>query len=160
MPRLPASHARIGQGTARKSPVHGAGAWLPPHLRQPLTHPSDLVCFARKGLHQLGRPRGRMSLQLAPLGPVVGLVVMIHVAQQHVIRRPVDDQPQIPAGPHRPEVLVFGLVQPMKTHPQIRRIQLQIKGRRLHQLLLVTRQPCQTVGKRVGNAEFHQQTAH
>jgi hypothetical protein len=68
----------------------------------------------------------------------------------------VNDQPDIAADPDRPEVFVLGLVELVELHAGIGRVHLQVKGRGLHGLLLVTGQSGEAVGKRVGDAEFHQ----
>jgi hypothetical protein len=39
-----------------------------------------------------------MGFDLAPLGPVVGRVVMGHVAEHHAALEPVEDQPDVTAG--------------------------------------------------------------
>ena len=56
-----------------------------------------------------------MRLELASLGPVVSLVVMVHVAKQKAPLRLMDDEPDIGAHPHRPEVLVPRLVELVET---------------------------------------------
>ena len=107
-------------------------------------------------LDQLRRAGLGMRLQLAPLGPVVGLVVMIDVAEQQAASRLVDDQPDVAADPHRPEVLVLRLVELVEAHAGIGRVELQVEGRRLDGLLLVAGQAGEAVGEGVGDAEFHQ----
>lgn len=70
-------------------------------------------------------------------------------------RRFVNDQSDIGTHAHRPEVLVARLVELVELHSRIGRAHLQIKRRRLDGLLLVTGQPGEAVGERIGDAEFH-----
>ena len=106
-------------------------------------------------LDQLRGARLRMRLQLAPFRPVVGLVVVIDVAEQEARLAPVNDQPDVAADPHRPEVLVLRLVELVEAHAGIGRVELQVEGRRLDGLLLVAGQAGEAVGEGVGDAEFH-----
>ena len=61
----------------------------------------------------------------------------------------------IPTHSGRSEVFVLGLVEHLELHAGIGRIHLQVKGRGLHGLLLVTGQFGKAVGKGVSNAEFN-----
>mgnify|MGYP000399456480 CR=1 FL=1 len=106
-------------------------------------------------LHQLRGAGAGMRLQLATLGPGVGGIVMAHVGEEQAARCPVDDQPQVAADTHRPEVLVLRLLQLVKLHPRRGRVHLKIERGRLHGLLLVARQPRQAVGEGVGDPEIH-----
>src|SRR3546814_17436475 len=63
---------------------------------------------ALANLHQLRRAGCGVRLQLSPLGPVIGLVVMIDVAEQQAGFRQVGDDADIPATANRPAVLVIG----------------------------------------------------
>ena len=65
-------------------------------------------------LHQLGRARFGMRLQLAAFGPAIRVVVMPHIAEQHAGRGLVHDDAQIAADPHRPEIRVLAAIQAMK----------------------------------------------
>lgn len=67
----------------------------------------------------------------------------------------MDDQPDVGAHPHRPEVRILRLAQPMELHPRVSRIHLQIEGSRLHRLLLVAGERRQAVGEGVGDEEVH-----
>ncbi len=58
-----------------------------------------------------------MDLQLAPLGPAVGGVMMIYITQQQTVSSFVYDQPNIPAYRHGPEVWVFSPVELWKLKP-------------------------------------------
>ena len=64
-------------------------------LRPRRTSGSTISSHRLPNLHELRGAGLRMRLQLAPLGPVVRLVVVIDVAQQQAARRPVDDQPDV-----------------------------------------------------------------
>lgn len=106
-------------------------------------------------LHQLRSAGLRMRLQPAPLGPLIGLVVVIDVAEQQTAVGPMDDEPDVAAHPHRPEVPVSRLVELVKLKPRTRRIHLKIERRRLRSLLLVGGETAEAVGERVGDAEVH-----
>jgi hypothetical protein len=75
-------------------------------------------------LDDLHRPGLRVALDSPAFGPLVRLVVMIHVAEQQAGIGLVDDQPNVAADPHRPEVLVLRSVQLVEPHPRIRRVHL------------------------------------
>ena len=94
----------------------------------------------------------RMRFQFAPLRPVIGLVVVIDVAEQQARLAPVNDQPDVAAHPHRPEILVLRLVELVEAHAGIGRIELQVERRRLDGLALA-RQPGEAVGEGVGDAK-------
>ncbi len=80
---------------------------------------------------------------------------MIDVAQQQTRIRLVDDQTNISTDPHRPEILIFCPVDPMKTQPGTYRIDLQIKRGRLGRLLLVVGKACKAIGECVRDSELH-----
>ena len=71
----------------------------------------------------------------------------------------MDDEPDVVTHTNRPEVFVFGLFELVQTHPGVRRIELQVERGRLDDFLLITSQPCQAIGKGVGDAEFHSFTS-
>jgi hypothetical protein len=96
-----------------------------------------------------------VCLQLPPLGPVVGGVVMVRITQVQTSVGLMDDDPQILADPNRPEVFVLGLVKLVKLHTRALRVHLQIKCRGLYGLLLLPGEPGEAIGKGVGNPEFH-----
>src|ERR1044072_1792688 len=75
-------------------------------------------------LDQLSRASRWMRLQLPTLGPGVGLVMMIDVTQQKTRSCFMNDQPNITARTHRPEILILGLVEPVKSQSRTRRIEL------------------------------------
>ena len=75
------------------------------------------------------------------------------VAEQQARLGPVDDQPDVAADPHRPEVLVLRLVELVELQPGLRRVDLQVEGRRLDGLLLVAGQAGEAVGEGVGDEE-------
>jgi hypothetical protein len=52
-------------------------------------------------------------------------------------------------------MLVFGLLDAVQAHAGVLRVQLQVKRCGLDSLLLVTRQPCQAVGKGVSYTKIH-----
>ena len=97
----------------------------------------------------------RVCFQLAPLGPFIGFIVVVDVAEQQTGVRFVYDQADVAADPHRPEVRIFRLVEFVQLHPRIGRVQLQVEGGGLDNFLFVTGKPGEAVGKGVGNPEFH-----
>ena len=106
-------------------------------------------------LDQLRSARPRMCFQLAPFCPVVRAVVVIDVTKQEARFALVNDQPEVTAYAHRPEVLVLGLVELVEAHAGIGRVDLQIESRRLNALLLIAGQASEAIRKRVSDAEFH-----
>ena len=78
-----------------------------------------------------------MRFQLTPLGPGVGFVMVIDIADQQAAGCFVDDQPHIAINSHRPEVFVARFVQLVKAQTVAGRIELQVERRRLSSLLLV-----------------------
>lgn len=63
--------------------------------------------------------------------------MMINIAEQQAGFTAVNNQANIAARPHRPEVLVPGAIQLVETHAGAGRIQLQVEGRCFDELLLV-----------------------
>jgi hypothetical protein len=105
--------------------------------------------------HELRRAGLWMRLQLAPLRPVVGLVVVVHVAKEQASLRLVDDQPDVAAGANGPEPLVLRLVELVKSQAGTRWVRLQVEGRCLHGLLLVSAQTREAFGESVGYSKIH-----
>ena len=105
--------------------------------------------------HELRSSSRRVYFQFSPLGPMVGVVVVIDVAEQEVGVGLVDDQPDVAAHAHRPEVLVPRPIQLVQTQARLRRVQLQVEGRGFHRFLLVVGQAGQAVGEGIGDAEVH-----
>jgi hypothetical protein len=96
-----------------------------------------------------------VRLQLAPFRPVIGPVVVVDVAEQEARIALVHDQANVAADPHRPEIPVPRLVQPVQAHAGVGRVELQVEGRGLGRSLLVAGQARQAIGEGVGDAEFH-----
>src|SRR5580704_9800958 len=65
---------------------------------------------------QLRGSRFGMRLQFAPFHPIISLVVVPDITEQEARIAPVNDQPDVPAHPHRPEALVLRLVELVETH--------------------------------------------
>ena len=99
-----------------------------PVCKQRLGRRTRLVCQRKVGLHidrhhhllnglahfnQLRRACGGVRLQLAPGRPVVGFVMVIHIAKQQTGLRFMQHDADVAAGPHRPKMLVFGLLDPV-----------------------------------------------
>jgi len=61
--------------------------------------------------------------------PAIGFVVVGHVAKQQAGFSLMNDQPKIAACAHRPEVRISHLVELVKLHTWIDRIELQVKRR-------------------------------
>jgi hypothetical protein len=106
-------------------------------------------------LDDLRRTGARVRLELPPLGPVVGVVVMVHVTKEEAVGRAVDDDPNVRADPDRPEVVVLRPVQAVEAEPRPRRIHLEVEYGRLDGLLLVPREAGEAVGEGVGDEEVH-----
>jgi hypothetical protein len=101
-----------------------------------------------------GAGRG-MRLQLPPLGPRVGIIVMADVAEEQAAACAVNDQPDVAVHAHRPEVPVFRAVEPVELHARAGGVELEVERGRLYRLLLIGPEAGQARGKRVGDAEFH-----
>ena len=80
---------------------------------------------------------------------------MIDVAEQKTRFGFVNNQPNVAAYASGPEVLVFRVVDSMKSHSGIHRIHLEVERRGLNCLLLIARQPCEAIGESVGDEKFH-----
>ena len=106
-------------------------------------------------LDQLGRAGPRVGLDLSALGPLVGVVVVADMDQKQAGRGPVDDQPDVPVHPHRPEVRVPGPVELVEAQPGRGGIGLEIEHGDLHRLLLLVGQAVQARVEGISGAEFH-----
>ena len=96
-----------------------------------------------------------MAFDLASLGPVVGGVVVIDVTEEQAVVGLVDDDADVARDADGPEVPVARALEPVELHARTGRIQLQVEGRRLHGLLLVTGQTSEAGGEGVGEEEGH-----
>src|SRR5213593_3517701 len=96
-----------------------------------------------------------MDLQLSTLRPLVGFVVVIDVTEQEAFTALVDNQADVAADPHRPEVWVLRLVEPMKLQPGLRRVELQVERCHLNGFLFLGGEAGKTVSKRICDPEFH-----
>jgi hypothetical protein len=65
-----------------------------------------------------------MRLEFAPLRPIIGIIVVANVAEQKTRFALVNDQPDVAARAHRPEVLILRLVELVEAHARIRRVEL------------------------------------
>ena len=106
-------------------------------------------------LHELGGAGAGMDLQLASGGPFIGGIVMIDVAEQQAAVRAVDDEAQIAAGAHGPEILVPRPVELVAAQAGVGRVELQVEGRGLDRLLFFPGEAGQAVGEGVGDAKVH-----
>src|SRR5688572_9962290 len=96
-----------------------------------------------------------MYFQLSSFGPLVGLIVVIHIAEQEALACPVNNQSDVLADAHREEIRVFGFVELVELQTWLRWIDLKVEGGRLDGLLFLSGQSGQTVGERVRDSEFH-----
>ncbi len=135
------------------------GGWLPyGEFTLHVDRDNDLL-HGLPDLDQLCGAGLRMRLQLAPSRPVIRLVVVVDVAEQEIGIALVNDQPDVAAHPHRPEVLVLHLVDLVEAHAGIGRVELQIERRRLDGFLLVAGQAGKAVGEGIGDAKVHKITS-
>src|SRR5712691_8451337 len=70
-----------------------------------------------------------MGFQLAPFSPMIGVVVVIHVAQQQAGFGFVHDQSNVEADANRPEPWIFRLVELVELQSRMGRVYLEIEGR-------------------------------
>lgn len=96
-----------------------------------------------------------MRLDAPPRGPVVGLVVVVDIAEQKTRRRLVDDDPDVGIDPDRPEIGILRLVDAVELQSRSRRVELQVERSRLRGLLLLRIKPGKGGGERIGDAKFH-----
>ena len=141
-------------GCSRRRTAGGRGSGGRRHVRLDVPRHRDLP-HRLADLDELRRPRGRMPLQPPPLGPLIGGVVMVHVAEQEARRGPVDDQPDVAADPGGPEALVLRPLDLVQLQPWPGRVHLQVERGGLDRLLLVAGQLREAVGEGVGDAELH-----
>ena len=78
-----------------------------------------------------------MGLQLPALGPPIGVVVVVDVAQHEAVLRLVDNDPDVSADPDRPEVSVTRTFYFVKLQARTEWVHLKIEGCSLDGLLLV-----------------------
>jgi hypothetical protein len=86
------------------------------------------------------------------LGPRIGRFMVPDVTEQEACGRPMDDQTDLLVNTNRPEIRVAGPVEPMKAETRTRRVQLQIKRRRLDRFLLRATEPSEAGGKGIGDS--------
>ena len=130
----------------------GKEAWLLGSRRSRFDHlgnPDFLNGLA--DLHQLGGASLGMGFQLAALGPCIGFVVVIHIANQQARIRPMDDQPNVTAGPHRPEPGVPAVLQFVEAHAGVDWVHLEVEGSGLNGLLFLAREPGKAICEGVGD---------
>jgi hypothetical protein len=96
-----------------------------------------------------------MRLQLPPLGPVIGLVVVVDVAEKEACIAFMNDQPNIAARPHRPEVLVSRFIELVEAHAGVGGVDLQVESGRFDGFLLLAGQASEAISESVGDTEVH-----
>ena len=109
-------------------------------------------------LHELRRAGHGMALDLAPLGPTIGGIVMPDITEQHARRGLVHDQPDIGIDSHRPEIRVSRAVEFMKMEASTGWIELQVECCGFYRLLFRPREPRKAVGEGIRDAKFHHST--
>ena len=77
------------------------------------------------------------------------------IAQQKAALGLMDDEANVTADAHGPEVFVLRAVNPVEAHSRIGGIDLKIERGGLDGLLLIAGEAREAVGKRVGYAEVH-----
>ena len=100
-------------------------------------------------LNELCRPSLGVRFELAPLRPLICLIVMVDIAQQQAVSAAMNDQANITTDAYGPKIRITGGIQLVELHTRVRRIQLQIEGRRLDNLLLIACQSGEAVREHV-----------
>lgn len=103
-------------------------------------------------LHGAG---GRMGFDAPPLGPGIGLVVMVDIGEEQARCSLVDNDAQVATDADRPEIWVLRTVNAVKLQPGPGGIELKIEGARLNRLLFLRGQLRERVRESVGDAEVH-----
>jgi hypothetical protein len=101
-----------------------------------------------------------MTLDLAPLGPGIGRIMVTDIAEQETRGGPVYDEPEIVVDANRPEVRVPRPVKLMKAQPWRGDINLKIECSILCSFLLLRSQPGQADPEAVGNTKKHPSLIH
>ena len=86
---------------------------------------------------------------------VIGLVEVIDVTEKEACFALVNDQPDVAANTHGPEILVLRLGELVEAHARVGWIYLEVGGRGLDGFLLFPGQASEAVGEGVGDAQFH-----
>ncbi len=107
-------------------------------------------------LNDLGGAGDGMGFDLAPRSPVVGGIVVGHVAEHHAALDPMEDQPDVTAGAGRPEVLVLDVVEPVALQTRVGGIDLQLEGCELGSFLLFSTELLKAGLEAVGEEESHE----
>ena len=102
-------------------------------------------------LDQLRSAGSRVGLQLPALGPPVGIVVVVNVAEHEAVLRLVNDDPDVEVDPDRPEVGVPRAIEPVQLEARARWVDLQIERRGFDGLLLIAGQPRKAGRERIGD---------
>ena len=80
---------------------------------------------------------------------------MVHVTEQQVALRAVNDHSDVAANPYGPEILVSRLFELVKAESRVSGVELQVKGSRLDDLLLFAGQTSEAICEGVSYAEVH-----
>lgn len=93
-----------------------------------------------------------MDLYTFALRPGAGLVVMVHLGEQHGVAILVDDDANIPIDPHGPEIWVLGSLDAVEGLSLALRVNLQVECRRAS---LLFGELAKRFGKGIGVAGDH-----
>src|SRR5271166_6705790 len=96
-----------------------------------------------------------MGFDASPLSPDIGVIVVPEIGQQETGFGFMDDDADVAAGAHRPEMGIPGPLDPVKIHPRRRGVHLQVERRRLGGLLLGRLKTCRRRGEGGGDTKFH-----
>ena len=96
-----------------------------------------------------------MRLQPAALGPPVGIIVAVHIAENDVLPGAVQYDTQIKVHPGRPKAKVLGAGHTVQAEARIGDVGLQVKSSGLSRPLLFVGEAGEAGSERVGYAELH-----
>src|SRR5207244_3318235 len=94
-------------------------------------------------------------LELAPLGPLVRLVVVVHVAEEEARFAPMNDQADVAAHAYGPKALVPRAINLVQLETRLRRTYLKVERRRLGGLLLIRSEAAEAFRERIRDPELH-----
>ena len=110
-------------------------------------------------LDELGGAGGGVGLQVTALGPVIGVIVVGHVAEEEALAGAVDDEADVRADANRPEAAVLGFVELMELEAGVGGIELEIEGGGFDRFLFVVGEAGEGVGEGVRDEEGHERAS-
>ena len=96
-----------------------------------------------------------MRFQPAALGPQIGVIVAVHIAEDDVLPGSVQDNAQVEVHPRRPEARVLGAGHTMQAEARMGDVGLQVKGSSLSRPLLLIGESGQADRECVSYAKLH-----